>query len=210
MVKVVGPMMSLQASGTIGNTLTFAEWKGRPYVRQRVIPTNPNSAAQQGVRSMLKFLADQWSIISALDKATYTTAAEGRNISEYNQYISENLSRWQTFNTPAQASPPAEASTPLTVSTMTLTGGVKSITVELTPSAATDIWGFVLMRDTAEITAPAWNLVIAVLPADGANKITHVDAPLPAGTYHYRAAVFNDDGVCGTYIADDSETATAS
>ena len=41
MVKVYGPMMSLDATGTIGKTATFSKWKGRNYVRQRVVPANP-------------------------------------------------------------------------------------------------------------------------------------------------------------------------
>lgn len=210
MVRVTGPMMSLSASGTIGGTLTFANWKGRAYARQRVNPKNPKSAAQLGVRAMMKFLANEWATIATLDQATYDAEAEARNISAYNEYISQNLARWQMFKSPSQATPAAEASTPLTVSDMTLTGGVNSITVELTPSAATGIWGFLLFRDAAEITAPSWNNCVAVLAADGASEITYVDSPLEPGTYHYRAAVINTDGVKGTVIADHSAAATAS
>jgi len=53
MAKVTGPLMSLDASGTVANTTTFSKWKGRNYVRLRVIPQNPQSVAQQAVRSAL-------------------------------------------------------------------------------------------------------------------------------------------------------------
>ena len=56
MVKITGPMMSLDAQGTLGDAITFAKWKGRPYVRQRVIPSNPKTGAQLGRRAMFKFL----------------------------------------------------------------------------------------------------------------------------------------------------------
>lgn len=55
--KVTGPLMSLDASGTVGNTTVFSKWKGRNYVRLRVIPKNVNSIAQQAVRSILGTLA---------------------------------------------------------------------------------------------------------------------------------------------------------
>jgi hypothetical protein len=208
MALVTGPLMSMDASGTIGETLTFGKWKGRNYVRQRVIPANPKSASQLGVRSMMSFLAKQWTELTAGEQASYAEMAEAKSISAFNQFVSVNLTRWQNFDGPTKEYPAAEASTPLTVSDMTLTGGVGEITVQLTPSGSGNIWGFVLCRDPAEITAPAWSNCIAVIEADAGNQVTHVDSPLDAGTYHYRAAVINDDGVMGSFIADDSEAAT--
>jgi len=57
MAKVTGPLMSLDASGTVAKTTTFSKWKGRNYVRQRVIPHNPQSAGQQLSRGYLAVLA---------------------------------------------------------------------------------------------------------------------------------------------------------
>jgi hypothetical protein len=208
MVKLTGPMMSITASGTFAKTMTFAAWKGRAYSRQRVIPTNPKTASQLGVRAMMKFLATAWASIATLSKATYDAAAAARSISSYNQYISENLARWQMSKAPSQASPAAEASTPLTVTTQTLTGGEGHITVSITPSGSTNIWGLAIFRGSAEITAPGWSNCIAVVEADGANAVTYTDSPLDAGTYHYRTAVINDDGVLGTIHTDASATAT--
>jgi hypothetical protein len=50
MAKVTGPLMSLDASGTVGKTATFSKWKGQNYVRLRVTPLNPQSNAMQLVR----------------------------------------------------------------------------------------------------------------------------------------------------------------
>jgi hypothetical protein len=57
MAKVTGPLMSLDASGTVGKTTTFSKWKGRNYVRLRVIPQNPQSADQVDTRGFLGVLA---------------------------------------------------------------------------------------------------------------------------------------------------------
>lgn len=57
MAKVNGPFMSLDASGTFANTLTASKWKGRPYMRLRVTPSNPKTAGQLAVRSILGTLA---------------------------------------------------------------------------------------------------------------------------------------------------------
>jgi len=46
MAKVTGPLMSMSASGKIGDAIVFAAWKGVAYVRQFVIPANPMSSGQ--------------------------------------------------------------------------------------------------------------------------------------------------------------------
>ena len=51
MAKVTGPLMSLEASGTIGNALTFSRWVGRPYVRRYTIPGNPQTLGQETHRN---------------------------------------------------------------------------------------------------------------------------------------------------------------
>lgn len=53
MARVTSPLMSLDASGSVGGTLTYAKWKGRNYVRQLVIPSNPRTSGQQATRAAL-------------------------------------------------------------------------------------------------------------------------------------------------------------
>jgi hypothetical protein len=50
MAKVTGPLMSMTASGTVGGTITFDK---RGFVRQRVIPANPQTETQGTVRQVL-------------------------------------------------------------------------------------------------------------------------------------------------------------
>ena len=51
MARVTGPLMSMEASGTIGKTLTFANWLGRQYVRRWTRPSNPQTADQMDQRN---------------------------------------------------------------------------------------------------------------------------------------------------------------
>ena len=208
MVLVNGPMFSLGASGTIGNTLVFSIWKGRAYVRQRVIPTNPQSASQTGMRSMFSFLAKQWVNLSTADQDTFNADAESKSISPFNSYMALNMDRWKNYLPPSQTFVPAEASTPLTITTMNLTGGEAYVNVELTPSGGTDIWGFEVYRDLAEITDPNNSNAVYVMEADGANMCEFNDTGLAPNTYHYRAAVINVDGIRGTAIADATAVVT--
>lgn len=63
MAKVTGPLMSLDASGTVGKTATFSKWKGRNYVRLRVIPRNPMSNDQAEARTKLGVIGKALSVV---------------------------------------------------------------------------------------------------------------------------------------------------
>lgn len=54
MAVLKAPLMSLGASGALGNALVFMSWKGLNDVRSYVIPTNPKSAKQTTQRGYLK------------------------------------------------------------------------------------------------------------------------------------------------------------
>lgn len=53
MAKVTGPLMSMSASGKIGDAIVFSIWKGQAYVRQWLIPANPQSAGQGDTRIIM-------------------------------------------------------------------------------------------------------------------------------------------------------------
>jgi len=208
MAVLTGPLMSLDASGTIGKAVTYSKWKGRHYARTRVIPNNPKSDMQTGVRAMMSYLSKHWAGLSAGNKLTWHTLAEARQITHFNAFVSECLTRWQVNQAPTEAYPAAEASVPLTVTTQTLTGAAGYATIEVTPSGATAIAGIIIYRSLAAITAPNWTQVIAVIEPDGANKVTYTDTPLEAGTYHYRTGIFNTDGILGTIKSDGTAAVT--
>lgn len=95
MAKVTGPLLSLDASGSVASTITFSRWKGVNYVRQRVIPTYSNEFKQIAIRDLIKKSTQAWkgnSIISpttidASYKAAFDTAASGMAMSGFNLFV---------------------------------------------------------------------------------------------------------------------------
>ncbi len=75
MAKLKAPLLSLGASGAIGKTLVFFNWKGLDVVREYVIPANPKTTAQLVQRAYLKAAVD--AIHSAQGHATHPLAALG-------------------------------------------------------------------------------------------------------------------------------------
>jgi len=106
MVKIKGPMLSLAASGTLADAITFASWKGRPYVRERVKPSDPKSGAQLGRRAMFAYLTQQWNLLSDANRATWQAIADELVASPFNAYLSANLEAWHNFLAPSYEDPP--------------------------------------------------------------------------------------------------------
>lgn len=210
MVKVFGPMMSFDASGTLAKTATFSKWKGRNYVRNRVVPANPRSGLQVGMRAMFKFLAQQWQFLSAADQATYQDLADAGVFSTFNAYMKYNQERWRNFTSPTQAYPALDAGTLGTAEGAhpTATGGVSSITIEHELTAAGDNWGFLLFRSATGVFDSGLSNCIAVVELNAVETVTYVDSPLDPATYYYDTRLISDEGKIGAEEGEISAAAT--
>lgn len=95
MAKVTGPLLSLDASGSVASTITYSRWKGINYVRQRIIPTYTNTVGQQAVRDFWTQASQAWKggatiggvTIDASYKLAFATAAAGLSMSGFNLYM---------------------------------------------------------------------------------------------------------------------------
>ena len=69
-----------EASGSISGTV-FSHNKGGPYIRNRRVPTNPDTERQGEVRSIFAALAAAWTnVLSAAERATWDAYAEANTI----------------------------------------------------------------------------------------------------------------------------------
>jgi len=197
MAKVAGPLFSMDASGSIGKAIVFSKWKGRPYVRQLVTPKNPKSGSQVGVRSMFKFLAQEWDGQTAPDKATWEDRADQTTISPFNAFMAFNQRRWRDFNTPSSADPPLGTGTPPTGPTGVATPDGRAMIVVLTDGVTPPDWGYAIFRSLTGVFTLAWSNCIAVVEWDVGGTTTYVDSPLEPDQYYYNAIGFLKSGVEG-------------
>lgn len=91
MAVLTAPLLSLAASGTIGDALTYASWKGIPYARVRVIPANPQSVAQQEVRGVFSTLNEMWKRMPADPRIPWDYAVRGLALTARNRHIQANV-----------------------------------------------------------------------------------------------------------------------
>ncbi len=91
MAKTTGGLLSFGASGTIGKLMTFASWRGRPYVRQRVVPANPQTTAQTLTRDIFANYNTRWKQGGPLMRAPWDRFAVGQVFVGRNKYMGRNL-----------------------------------------------------------------------------------------------------------------------
>ncbi len=208
MVKLFAPALSLGASGTIGNAITFSKWKGRAYLRERVIPSNPKSGLQVGFRAMFKFLAQEWKNLSGPDQADYEDLADSLAISPFNAFVKLNQQRWRNFLGPTQAQPPLAAGTIHTYTNVpAATGGVSSVVINFTPNVAGDNWGVLIFKGLTAFATAISNLIAVVEPSDSVEK-AFTDSPLKAGAYFYQTRSITNEGLMGAEEGEITASAT--
>ncbi len=194
MVKVNGPMMSLAASGTLADTITFSNWKGRAYVRERVIPSNPKSGAQVGRRAMFKFLTQNWAGVGAADQASWQDLADEIVASPFNAYLKSNMENWHNFLAPTQPTPAVRTNTPSDNALTAAAWEENRIKLTLAGTALGDAWGMTIFaKEGSAVTAAVGNAIIAYLDDTIASHDVYWTPPTVA-TWHFDSRAFANDG----------------
>lgn len=91
MPRLTGPLFSLTARKTLGKAITYSSWRGVQYARQRVIPTNPNTTAQQDARGIFSTLNALWLRLGPLSRAPWEAAAAGQPYTDRNRFLQVNV-----------------------------------------------------------------------------------------------------------------------
>ena len=143
MGKVTAPLLSFGASGTVGKVMTFASWRGVPYVRKHVIPANPKSTPQVLTRDIFANYNTRWKQGGPLMRAPWNRFAVGQKFVGRNSYMGKNLNltRGQADMDLYLGSPGAKGGLP--ASTLVL-ASVASLGIEATITAPTPPTGWTL------------------------------------------------------------------
>lgn len=208
MVKVNGPMFSFSASGTLADTATFSTWKGRPYVRQRVIPHNPKSDSQTGMRQMLAFLSQAWNGLSDISKSTWEEIASQAEISPFNAFCSYNLRKWRDYLAPSQQYPATRDDTNAALGTLSLAQIGQNIQVTQAITSKNDGWNLIIHKSTTTGFTPGFSTSVKTiaLPTSG-DAVTEI-GPFQPGTYYVRTISGTVAGNRSPAVTEESITIT--
>jgi hypothetical protein len=91
MAKTSAPLLGFGASGSIADTLVYASWRGVPYARRHVIPSNPQTSAQSETRNIFRTLSQLWKLLPSAAVAPWNAFATGRQFLGVNAYTGQNM-----------------------------------------------------------------------------------------------------------------------
>lgn len=140
MAKTTAPLLSFGASGSMAKTMVASKWKGRPYMRQHVVPANPNSTGQQSTRNAFSFASNVWKNMGALATAPWDRYAVGQVLTGRNAFTGSFVSnvRGETDLDDMVFSPGAKGG--VAPADITITPGDDQLTVDLVAPAVPTGW----------------------------------------------------------------------
>lgn len=193
-MPVTGPLFSLTARKTLGKTLTYSVWRGIQYVRTRVTPSNPQTAAQTANRNIFTTLNDLWLRMGPLARAPWVASATGQPYTDRNRFIQVNQSalNGDVLMTDFIGSPGVGGAVPPTSATPS-SGGAGQLTLTLVQPTLPTGWTQVAARAIAFLQGnPTTPIIITPFEqSDAAAPFTSVAfTGLPTGTYVW--AVWNE------------------
>jgi hypothetical protein len=115
MAKVINPLLSVSASGQFAHSMVFDK---RGFVREYVVPANPNTTAQQGVRNTLKDIQAElklmgqvlrtdlksafgyrWNSVIISELMANNNAALDAYVVEWNAFVGGDKTAWEGADT---------------------------------------------------------------------------------------------------------------
>lgn len=88
MAKVVGPLYSVSASGTIADAFTFGSWKGIQWVRTWFKPFNPKTPKQVNIRTAMALIVAYWHTQTQVSKDLWNAYVAGKKYTGMNYFVS--------------------------------------------------------------------------------------------------------------------------
>lgn len=198
MAKLKGPGMSFKAKGSIGDALTFSNWRGRSYGKRKSHPKNPRSGKQIASRAMIWFLSKQWAGTAMGDKASFAQPAAANETSPYHAYLKYNQQRWQLFLSPSKDWPAAESAAPGQIAFASNTVHGFRVNVDLFTQAANFNWGVIAYASRDNGFTPGISNAWSIDPWSAAADLNIWYGPFTKGQWYMRFHLFSEDGLPST------------
>lgn len=207
MARTTAPLFSLDASGSVGKSITFSKWRGRNYVRRLVTPANPKSGLQTGVRSFFRYLSQAWAPLVTGAKASWAPVSDPTNVPLFNGYMGDNLAQVRQelgIRMDFTDTPSGTQGTPITPA---VTAGPTSLTFTWAPDATNPSdWSYAISMFTSSGFTPAVANVVRVVPI-ATLSVTVTDL-VPGTTYYFVVRGFYANSLIGLPSAEASGTPT--
>jgi hypothetical protein len=199
MARVTFSALLSDCRGKTGD-IVFSSWKGRPVVRTRVTPANPDTDNQKRIRSHMALMVAWWHCIGEGLKNYCKLLASGESISGFNGFVKRNVRDLEMLPTPV---PPRIL--PLNAALIPMTEleaetGTNSREIDVTWTDSSPVEGQTVDFYVAEIINQAGDLsnVLTVIGSAPANDEEYLIAA-PEGAHKYAIFAITNDGASMAY-----------
>ncbi len=164
MATTKAPLFGLDASGSFAGAIVFSKWRGRTYVRRLSIPANPRSILQRGMRSVFKFITQDYTNLTAAQKSSWSTLAAPDNITLLNAQVRDAQTKARVNTGWRRDTVTAPITSPDQPTALTVTAQNKSLLISWTSPVvnAGDYSAAVYLRITTGLTGLIQELQLVV------------------------------------------------
>ncbi len=187
--------MSMNASGTLGDVLTFGKVRKTSTLRKKPTPAQPRTGLQVSMRAMMQFISQQWRNLTAPDQATWGQLAVDAKIAPYHAFIAHNMQRWRNLRPPSKQYPVTETDDASINPSVDATGGVRHIQIKVYENTMiVENWTFLLFHKLDTPPAAELNKLVHVFRVENYDDHYWTHTPLQPGSHYYRVIPTSDDG----------------
>jgi hypothetical protein len=140
--RLIGPLLSTSASGTLAGVLTYQTDHRGTHVRKTQIPSQPRTRPQLSRRAVMRYLVHAWTPgLTKADRETWAVPDGGPGPTAYNNFCGVNARTWQRQNLiQAALSPTSPSLAPNYLSVPTAVGGPRAVTWTVNYDSIFDGW----------------------------------------------------------------------
>lgn len=195
MPRLKAPALSLAASGTLGDALTYHATNRGTIAKKKSKPRDPRSEKQIDIRAVMRWLQNHWAAVSDADRASFAPIAQAKALPLYQAYLHFNLANWKHRRAPVDN--PANPWT--NFADTSLEPGAfpqpRAILIELAPTWLISSPIYLLGRTTDPLLPIDRYPIIAILNDTSPDTTIYTDNDVRApNEYFYVTAEFNTLG----------------
>jgi hypothetical protein len=87
MARISNPLRCERASGTLGKTIIYSSWRGRPYAKRYAAPAVPNTPGQRAQQARIALGNTLWKSLTADERAAWATVGAPDHLPGYHVFI---------------------------------------------------------------------------------------------------------------------------
>ena len=206
MATTKAPLFGLDASGSLGGAIVFSRWKGRTYVRKLSIPANPKSGLQVGMRASMRFITQDFTNLTAGQKAAWDVLAAAGNFTQLNAQVQDAQRRTRVNDGVRRGPAESAGTTPDAAITLAAAAKPKSLVLTWVAGVTAPEYAWMIFKSLTGTFDEDISNLLRIVPAA---TLTHTDIGLTTGVEVFYSLIgVNFDGELGAASAEFSGTPT--